>query len=928
MIVPVDSTPVFLLSSMKFPLFALAFLAATWSLPAQSADKPRLNYRRDVQPLLNRYCFRCHGTKQQAGKVNIAKFAVAPSPLKDRKQWRKVLAKLKDGEMPPEKPLPTKAERKRLIDWIEGATQIDWNRVKHAGHVTIPRLTRDEYNNTLRDLLGVDLQPGRNFSADGEGESGFNNDRDALFISPAQMEKYFAAANSALSTLITMRQGPREQTFEAEKMHMTERNSPPTEWGYILNRGQMTLYDSVTFPHSGTYTFTVRAWSTRGRTGARLRVNDEPKGDIVVPTTEPREYTITCYLKAGTYQMAWNIQAPSKRKPESDAGRKPRNKKSKRRKRGKVVTKSSNAKITAWAKKNTPVFPPGKMESAKVRQLRLRLNSAAYGLQRPYEWLRLLTPRGNRREIARFKGYIADRSPNVDKAKAALAKAMGISLAELNKRWERHNAARLADNKKLLAAVKTIGRSAKKKGKKKRRNNKPGNVAIDWIQIRGPIFEQKLPAVPVVFVAKPGNGLSKRAAAEKIIRRFARRAFRRPVSDAEVARYLKLFDRADQRGDAFLPAVKLPLTAVLVSPNFLFRTELGPQSKEEFQLNDYQLASRLSYFLWMSMPDEELFQLAAKHKLPEPAVMKAQVLRMLKDPKSRAFSRTFAEQWLGIGALGKTVGPDGKKFPSYTPALQRAMIDEAALFVDLMFREDRSLLELIDSRETFLNETLARHYGVAGVKGQQMRRVKLTDGNRGGVLAMAGVLTVTSLPLRTSPVVRGKWVLETLLGEKQPDPPPNVPELAKDAGEKQGKTLREIYAQHRRQAACAACHQRMDPIGFGLENFDAIGRWRDKQRGKAIDSSGVLPGGRRFRGPVELKRIVLERKSDFARNLSRKMLSFALGRRLEYFDEPALSRIQQSLEKARFRATALILTVVQSYPFGHQHTRPQPKELR
>ena len=380
------------------------------------------------------------------------------------------------------------------------------------------------------------------------------------------------------------------------------------------------------------------------------------------------------------------------------------------------------------------------------------------------------------------------------------------------------------------------------------------------------------------------------------------------------------------RGDGFEQAVKLPLTAVLVSPHFLFRMELGPKADGEFRLNDYQLAARLSYFLWLSIPDDTLFELAAKNQLHKPDVLQQQVLRMLKDPKSHAFTRVFVTQWFGLGALGKTVGPDRKKFPTFTPTLQQAMIDEPVLFIDLLFREDRSLLELLDSRETFLNEELARHYGLAGVKGPQMRRVRMTDPHRGGVLGMAGVLTATSLPLRTSPVIRGKWVLETLLGEDQPDPPADVPELAKDAGEKQGKTLREIYALHRAKASCVACHQRMDPIGFGLQNFDAIGRWRDKQRGKPIDATGTLPGGKTFRGPAELKQILLKRKSDLARNLSKKMLSFALGRRLEYFDEPAIRKIQTSLEKGNFKATRLILAVVNSYPFQYQPSRPQAKE--
>jgi hypothetical protein len=906
----------------------LVIFFGSMNLPlASAADKESPNFKREIQPLLAKYCVRCHSAKKREGKVDVSRMITAAAFHKNRTGWKKLAAKLKDGEMPPEKPLPTKAERKILIEWIESATKIDWSKVKHPGHVTIPRLTRDEYNNTLRDLLGVDLKPGSKLSADGEGQSGFNNDRDGLFISPAQMEKYFEAADTAISQLIALRAKPVDIRLEAEKMFMTEQNSPPTKFGYTLNRGQMTLYDSVTFPRTGNYVITVRAWSTAGPTGARLRINDRKMGDVIVPSTKPGEYTITCFVKAGTYQMAWNLE---KNPSQKTATRKPGKLDDSDDSIKDVGLKANNANVTKLAMKNAPVHPPLKEETAAVKNLRLRLNQSAYALQRPYEWLRLHGPKGNKKEIARFKGYIADRTPPVTVAKTALAKALKLTLAEFNAQYAKLHTVRLADNQKILDAVKNIKPAAKRKRKnKKKKNRKPkaGSVSIDWIRIQGPVNNLPMSAKPLVFIAQPGKTVSKKQAAKKNLRRFAARAFRRPVTDVEIARYMKLFDMADQRGDSFTKAVKLPLTAILVSPNFLFRMEMGPQAEGEFRLNDYQLASRLSYYLWMTMPDDTLFELAAKNRLHEPAILRQQVARMMKDSKSHAFTEAFVKQWLGVGALGKSIVPDKKKFPTYTPSLQSAMIQETALFVDAVFREDRSLLELLDSRETFLNEELARHYGIEGVKGEKIRRVKLAKkNNRGGLLSMAGVLTVTSLPLRTSPVIRGKWVLETILGEEQPPPPANVTEIAKDAGEKKGQSLRQIYEQHRKFAQCASCHKRMDPIGFGFENFDAIGRWRDKQQGIPIDSSGVLPGGARFSGPSELKQILQKRKDDFARNLTRKLLSFALGRRLEYYDEPAILKASQALIKNGYKPMALVRAIVESYPFQYQTSRRLTKD--
>lgn len=427
----------------------------------------------------------------------------------------------------------------------------------------------------------------------------------------------------------------------------------------------------------------------------------------------------------------------------------------------------------------------------------------------------------------------------------------------------------------------------------------------------------------LLFV-RPDEKLSQHDAARQTIEHWATLAFRRPVTDSELAPFLKLFDAALARGDDYLDSLKLAMKGVLASPYFLFRVEEDRPQKDAWEVDDYELASRLSYFLWSTMPDEELFDLAKEKKLHEPAVLEAQVRRMLASPKSRAFAESFGTQWLGIRDLQTTSQPDPARFPKFTPALRFAMYDEAVLFVDSVFRDDAPLTTFIDADYTFANDWLAELYGidtrVGGIdaKGELLRRVKLTDPNRGGILGLGAVLTVTSYPLRTSPVIRGKWVLEQVLGAPPPPPPPNVPELPRDDAKKNGLTFRQLLEQHRQDPQCASCHSRMDPLGFGLENFDPIGRWRTQIGGEPIDASGALPGGQTFRGPAELKKVLLARKDEFVRNLVERTLGYALGRGIEYYDQPTVQQICDALAANEYKSDTMILQIVKSYPFRYR----------
>jgi hypothetical protein len=364
------------------------------------------------------------------------------------------------------------------------------------------------------------------------------------------------------------------------------------------------------------------------------------------------------------------------------------------------------------------------------------------------------------------------------------------------------------------------------------------------------------------------------------------------------------------------------LKAILVSPQFLFITPAGEAGASTgiVPLDEHQLASRLSYLLWATMPDDELMALADEGRLHQPAVLDAQVLRLLKDRRSRALFDGFGAQWLGVGGLKRQVF-DPAMFPQMTAGMRDSMYDEVRLFFESVVRENKSLIRFVDGDYTYLNGTLAAVYGLEEtVKGPEMRRVHLSDGNRGGVLGMPGVLAATSFPNRTSPVKRGVWVLEQLLGDHVPSPPPDVPALDQQQQTTiTSLTMRERTELHRTNPVCANCHKVMDPIGFGLENFDAVGRWRDRDsNGKPIDSAGELPGGERFASPKDLKTIIAGRTEAISRNLVEKLLAYALGRGLEGYDEIVVDNLVREVADDGYRMQTLIKGVVTSYPFMHR----------
>jgi len=431
-----------------------------------------------------------------------------------------------------------------------------------------------------------------------------------------------------------------------------------------------------------------------------------------------------------------------------------------------------------------------------------------------------------------------------------------------------------------------------------------------------------------IFIVTPPAGKDDKArqerdaCARKIIEDFGRHAYRRPLFPGEVERLASFVHLAESQGDGFDKGIELALEAMLTSPHFLFRVERDPRpnGKGEISLliSNFELASRLSYFLWSTMPDEELLKQAKDGTLRKN--LEAQVKRMMRDPRAQALVENFAGQWLQLRNL-KNASPDPARYPAFDELLRAAMQKETEFFFAAILKEDRSVLDFLDADFTFVNERLARHYGIPGVKGEAFQRVKLTGGQRGGVLTQASVLTVTSNPTRTSPVKRGKWILENILGTPPPPPPANVPELSEDKKVVEAASLRKRMEQHRANPNCATCHERMDPLGFGFENFDAVGAWRDHDGDFPVDPSGVLPDGRSFKGPAELKAILKSRRDEFSRCLIEKMLTYAVGRGMEAFDKCTIDKIAESLARNNYRFSALVIDIAKSDPFEMRRGR-------
>ncbi len=449
-------------------------------------------------------------------------------------------------------------------------------------------------------------------------------------------------------------------------------------------------------------------------------------------------------------------------------------------------------------------------------------------------------------------------------------------------------------------------------------------VGVGSVSVDGPYHATgpgDTPSRRRIFVCRPATREQEEPCATKILTTLARRAYRRPISSEEIPSLLAPYEQG-RKGGGFEVGVRLALERILVSPNFLFRIEVDPKnvrSGTAYRVSDVELASRLSFFLWSSVPDDELLGLAEHGKLKEPVVLAAQVKRMLADPRSEALVKNFVGQWLYLRNMDEVL-PDPIAFPDFDENLRQSMIQETNLFFQSQIHEDRSILDLFRANYTFLNERLARHYGIPGIYGSEFRRVELKDDQRIGLLGQASILTVTSYPNRTSPTIRGKWLLENILGDPTPPPPPNVPSLKEDKVSSE-LTMRQRMEEHRANPVCASCHSRMDPLGFAMENLDGLGGWRTTIGNNPIDASGKLPDGTEFTGPTGLRQINQGKQNQNVETLAEKLTTYALGRGVEAYDMPAVRKVVQESAAGDYSWSSLITGIVDSMPFQMRRAR-------
>jgi hypothetical protein len=808
----------------------VVFFALLVSLPALvlGQDKPANatpDLAKDLFGYVAKNCLHCHGEKEAKADLRLHSYKDELAIVKGRKVWENVVDMVEAGEMPPkDKPQPMASETDAFLAAVKHVfLKADQNAKPDPGRVTVRRLNRTEYNNTVRDLVGVDFKPAEDFPSDDVGH-GFDNIGDVLTLSPVLMERYLAAAESIMQRAIVV--------------------NPPKPPTRALS-GQYLEPAGADVPRK------------------RLR-------DISPKPGDPPQFTGPLHtqypnLPEGEYNFRVRVHATTE---------------------GKEPVRIA---VIAVGKELEGADDPARVEEIAGATQLLTSNQ-----------FRIL-------KILEVEARDEKKAQNLE-VDFTLPKGMTRIAVGLLKTPE---------------------------------GEPLPTLHVEYFALTGP-KDTRPPSHRKLLACDPNKSQAEQT--REVLQRFASRAYRRPATKEEVDRLCNLAEQALADGETWEAAIQFAMQAVLVSPKFLFRVELDdrPESPEPRPLNEYQLASRLSYFLWSSMPDDELTELANRGELTKN--LEPQVRRMLKDPKAAALYHNFAVQWLQLGRLNMH-SPDKEMFREWNDSLRQAMLKETELFFLAIVQEDRSILDLISADFTYLNFDLGRHYGILDVTGttwatqkkrppgrqisrDKFERVQLQPdeegiNERGGLLTMASVLTVTSNPTRTSPVKRGRWVLEQILGTPPPPPPPNVPEL-KEGGELTG-TLRERMAQHMANPACANCHAKMDPIGFAFENFDAIGRFRKVDGKEKIDPSGTLPGGKSFSGPTELKKIIMGEKELFARNLSEKMLTYALGRGLEYYDRPTIQKIVAAMAADDYKFSRLVIEIANSEPFRYRRGKePTP----
>lgn len=789
--------------------FLLAAIAADArnQEPAAEVERDWPAFQRTVLPFLAKHCFECHSDKK-SGDVRLDQFKDDLSLARGVATLDRVQIMLRKQAMPPKKrPQPSSSAIKPVLIWLETFTE-RMEREARLDRMTMRRLNRAEYNNTIRDLLGVDFRPGDEFPADVPAH-GFDNIGSVLSVSPVLVEKYLAAAEKVARTALFGAEATKPERVSHQPFCAADAFSKNTNVKYDYDETGMSLPSALHvtqfFDVAGEYNLraVMRGWRPVGSNPVEL-----------------------AFWIDGQKVHETKIAVPTVR----------------------IEGRAPGELNGLWAECRLPVTTGEHWISVTI--------------QRMYEGL-----------PASYKGP----KPAPDRIQEqAPAPERKLGPKEAPKATER-----------TLRAT--------------------DSFFPMYLDVVGPY--QQLEGPGPASLRKIFRGGRDRADARTIVADLARRAYRRPVTDPEVESLVKLVVDVQKAGDSFEEGLCLAIQQMLISPHFLFRIEKNSPGLQ----SSHELATRLAYFLWSSMPDEELFRKADEGTLGQPAVLEAQARRMLKDDKAFALVENFGGQWLRTRALESHI-PDRSKYSEFTDYTRMSMKKETELFFEHILRDDRSVVDFLDADYTFLNQRLAEFYKIPGIKGHDFRKVDLKGTPYGGVWTQASVLTVSSYANRTSPVLRGKWILETLLNAPPPSPPPNVPALDEQALGK-ALSLKQILDQHRATATCASCHTRLDPLGFALEHFDAIGQWREQDGRFAIETAGSLPDGRTFKGHEDLRALLKADANAFTEGLVEKMLIYALGRGLDPSDRKTVQRIAAQVVKEDYRFSSLVLGIVQSEAF-------------
>ena len=822
-----------MISFNRIPQYlCLTLILILIAFAAKPGGETPSGFAQEGLPFLKKYCFSCHAGDAPAAELALNSFSDDLSLIENRDVWDRVLDMVATGYMPPAESEhhPTMEASDAFVAHIEAIFEhADRTAKPDPGRITVRRLNKVEYRNTVRDLLGVDFDPTENFPADDVGH-GFDNIGDVLTMSPLLMERYLEAAEAIATRVILVDPPPPSKRYQRGSRLNPRHDDVPDQ--------RFRLLDPTA----------TAAWKSGPFTTGAAFFKMFPDEEII--------YKATLYVE-----------------PDSETS----------------VAETDNETSTAEAESQTPVevalFIQGKAlaEVSPPEEL-ARLVGVDSAVDNGIKILKTFEITSRDPKKTQTVEYLVTGIPNIENAGIAMVKP-------------------------------TVGEPSAK-------------LQIRTLWAEGPLDTRPDTQLELLACTPDTPQVEQ---TREVLTRLLRRGYRRPPTEVEVEQLVQFVGAVQADGAKWEAAIQQAIKVILCSPKFLFRLELDdrPQRPDPYPIDAFQLASRLSYFLWSSMPDDALFQLAAKNQLTDN--LEAQVKRMLADPKATELARDFGAQWLQIQRIA-TVTPDPERFPTFGRRLRAAMVKETELFVTSILREDQSVLDLLDADYTFLNKELANHYGITdtqgnwmgqkktvsggeAIKGRAFQRVALQGASRGGILTHASVLTVTSNPTRTSPVKRGRWVLEQVLGSPPPPPPPDVPELEEEHEATTPTTLRERLEQHREDPACANCHAKMDAIGFALENYNAIGAFRTKEGELEIDTTAELPDGTTFDGISDLKQILKDRKQEFVRCLTEKMLIYALGRGLEYYDRPTVDRIVAQLEAEGYRSSVLITEIVKSEPF-------------